>query len=137
MPKIISIGPPITEKRPFKKLKILSFLVAFISKIKTADVFNFLSVKYFGKGLLFLKIWHIKVNYCWSYEPPNLLFRFFRYRLGHLDNRQTKIAENSTIHFFESQHQGKCLLKVSSSLAHPPRNDGPLNFLRNWTETTF
>ena len=78
----------------------MSFLASFISKIKTADIFNFLSVKYFGKGLLFLKIWHIRVNYCWSYGPSNLLFRFFRYRLGHLDKRQTKIAENSTIYFF-------------------------------------
>ena len=82
-------------------MKILSFLAPFISKIKTADIFNFLSVKYFGKGLLFLKIWHIRVNYCWSYGPSNLLFRFFRYRLGHLDNRQTKIAVNSAIHFFK------------------------------------
>ena len=81
-------------------MKILSFLVLFISKMKTADIFNFLSVKYFGKGLLFLKIWHIRVNYCWSYGPSNLLFRFFRYRLGHLDNRQTKIAENSTKQVF-------------------------------------
>ena len=47
-PKIISIGPRITEKLPFKKLKILSFLAPFISKIKTADIFNFLSVKYFS-----------------------------------------------------------------------------------------
>ena len=101
-PKISSIGLPITEKRPFKKLKILSFLVPFISKIKTADIFNFLSVKYFGKGLLFLKIWHIRVNYCWSYGPSNLLFRFFRYRLCHLDKRQTKIAENSTMHFLKA-----------------------------------
>ena len=80
-------------------MKILSFLAPFISKIKTSDIFNFLSVKYFGKGLLFLKIWHIKVNYCWNYGPSNMLFRFFRYHLGHLDNRQTKIAENSAIHF--------------------------------------
>ena len=74
------------------------FLAPCISKIKTADIFNFLSVKYIGKGLLFLKIWHIRVNYCWSYGPSNLLFRFFRYR--YLDNRQTKIAEKSKIHFF-------------------------------------
>ena len=86
MPKIISIGSCITEKLPFKKLKMLFFLAPFISKIKTADIFNFLSVKYFGKGLLFLKIWYIRVNYCWSYRPSNLLFRFFRYRLGHIDN---------------------------------------------------
>ena len=88
-------------------MKILSFLAPFISKIKTADIFNFLSVKYFGKGLLFLKIWHIRVNYCWSYGPSNLLFRFFRYRLGHLDNRQTKIAENSTIYFLEANTKKK------------------------------
>ena len=100
-PKIISIGTRITEKLPFKKLEILSFLASFISKTKTGDIFNFLSVKYFIKSLLFLKIWHIRVNYCWSYGPSNLLFRFFRYRLGHLDNRQTKTAENSTIIFFE------------------------------------
>ena len=55
-PRIISIGSAITVKRPFKKLKILFFLASFISKIKTADIFNFLSVKYFDKGLLFLKI---------------------------------------------------------------------------------
>ena len=83
-------------------MKILSFLVLFISKMKTADIFNFLSVKYFGKGLLFLKIWLIRVNYCWNYGPSNLLFRFFRFRLGHLNNRQTKIGENSTIYFLKA-----------------------------------
>ena len=55
-PKIISIGPRITEKLPLKKLRTLSFLVLFISKIETGDIFNFLSVKYIGKVLLFQKI---------------------------------------------------------------------------------
>ena len=82
-------------------MKVLSLLALFISKIKRADIHNFLPVKYFGKGLLFLNIWHMRVNYCWSYGPSNLLFPFFRCRLGHLDNRQTKIAENSSIHFFK------------------------------------
>ena len=59
-------------------MKILSFLAPFISQIKTADIFNFWSVKYFGKGLLFLKTWHIRVTYCWNYGPSNLLFCFFR-----------------------------------------------------------
>ena len=101
-PKIIFIGTCITEKLPFKNWKFCPFwkFFPFISKTKTGDIFNFLSVKYFGKSLLFLKIWHIRVNYCWSYGPSNLLFRFFRYRLGHLDKRHTKIAENSTIYFF-------------------------------------
>ena len=114
-------------------MKILSFLALFSSKIKTADIFNFLSGKYFCKGLLFLKIWHIRVNYCWNYGPSNLLFRFFRYRLGHLDNRQTKIAENSTLNFFLKLTPKK-MFQVSSSLTHPSQNDGPLNFLRNWTD---
>ena len=83
-------------------MKILSFLLSFISKIKTTDIFNFLSVKYFGKGLLFLKFWLIKVNYCWNYVPSNLLFRFFRFRLGHLNNKQTKIGENLTIYFLKA-----------------------------------
>ena len=99
-PKTISIRPCITEKLTFEKLKILSFLAPFISKLKRADILDFLSVKYFSKGLLFLKIWHIRLNYCWRYRPSNLLFRFFCYRLGHLDNRQTKIVENSKKHFF-------------------------------------
>ena len=89
-------------KTAFKKLKILSFLAPFISKIKTVHIFNFLSAKYSGKVLLFFKIWHIRVNYCWNYGPSNLLFRgflgfFFCYRLVHSKNRRTKIAENSTI----------------------------------------
>ena len=85
-------------------------MATFISKMKTADIFNFLSVKYFGKGLLFLKIWLIRVNYCWNYGPSNFLFRFFRYRLGHLNNRQTKIAENSIIYF----------LKANTKTSDPP-----------------
>ena len=39
-----------------KKTVKLYFLASFISKIKTANISNFLWVKYFGKGLLFLKI---------------------------------------------------------------------------------
>ena len=81
-------------------MKILSFLASFISKTKTDDIFNFLSVKYFSKSLLFLRIWHIRVNYCWSYGPSNLLFRFFRYCLGHLDNRQIEIAKKLKNTFF-------------------------------------
>ena len=100
--KIISMEAPITKKRPFKKLKILSFLASFNSKIETTDIFNFLSVRYFGKGLLFLKLWLVRVNYCWNYGPLNLLFYFFRFRLGHLNNRQTKIGENSTIYFLKA-----------------------------------
>ena len=74
--------------------------MSFISKIKTADIFNFWSVKYFGKGLLFLNTRRIRVNYFWNYGPSNLLFRSFRCRLSHLNNRQAKIAEKLDNTFF-------------------------------------
>ena len=83
-------------------LKTENFVLfsTFYFKNKSSWHFNFLSVRYFGKGLFFLKIWHIIVNYCWSYGPSNLLFHVFPYCFGHLDNRQTKTAENWAIHFF-------------------------------------
>ena len=110
-------------------MKILSFLASFISKTKTDDIFNFLSVKYFSKSLLFLKISHIRVNYCWSYGLPNLLFRFFRYRLGNLDKRQAKIAENSTIFFFKASTKASVSWKFQVLWpTHPTQNDGSLNF---------
>ena len=101
MPKIISIGPLITEKRSFKKLKIVSFLAPFLSKIKTADISNFLSVKYIGKGLLFLKIWLVRVIIV-EITGSRTCYFVSLYRLGHLNNRQKKIAENSTIHFLKA-----------------------------------
>ena len=73
---------------------------AFYFKNKNSWYSQFSISQVFGKGLLFLKIWHIRVNYGWNYGLLNLLFRFFCYRLGHLNNRQTKIAGNSIIYFF-------------------------------------
>ena len=101
-PKIISIGSLITEKRPFKKLKILSALARFISKIKQADIFNFLSVKYFSKRFLFLKILNVKVNYCGYYGLSNLLFCFTGHNLEQLNNRQRETAVMSLVNYFES-----------------------------------
>ena len=102
MPKIISIRPRITEKLPFKKLKTLSFLAFFYFKNENSSHFQFYITLIYRQRCVFLKIWHIRVNYCWSYRPSNLLFRFFRCRLGHLDNRQEKIAENTKQRFVES-----------------------------------
>ena len=79
--KTISIGPLITKKQPFKKLKTLSVLARFILKIKKADIFNFLSVNYFGKRFLYLKIWNVRFNYCGNYGPSNLLFCFTGHNL--------------------------------------------------------
>ena len=137
MPKIISIGPPIMKKQPFKSLKSLSSLVPFISKIKRADIFNFLSVKYFNKHLSFLEIWHIWVKCCWNYGPSNLLFCFTRHTLQQPKNRQRKIAINSLIYLFESYYQKKCLVKFSSFLTYWLENDDPLKVLWNLMEKTF
>ena len=137
MPKIISIGPPIMKKQPFKSLKSLSFLVPLISKIKRADIFNFLSVKYFNKHLSFPEIWHIWVKCCWNYRPSNLLFCFTWHTLQQPKNRQRKIVINSLIHLFESYYQKKCLVKVSSFLTWWLENDDPLKFLQNWTGKKF
>ena len=115
MPKTISIGSLITEKRPFKKLKIR--FGTFYFKNKKADNFNFLSVKYFGKRFLFLKIWNVRVNYCGNYEPSNLLFYFTGHNLEQLNNRQRKTAVNSLVHYFESWYQMECLVEVSRYLA--------------------
>ena len=127
MQNIISIGPPITEKRPFGP---------FYFK-KKDDFFNFLLVKYFDKRLSFPKIWHIWLKYCWNYGPSNLLFRFTRHILQPPKNRQKKIAINSLIYLIESYYRKKCLVKVWSFLTYWLENDNPLKFLQNWTKKTF
>ena len=118
-------------------MEILSSLAPFISKIKRADIFNFLSVKYFDKRLSFPEIWHIRVKYCWNYGPSNLLFCFTWHTLQRPKKRQRKIAINSLLYLLESCYRKKCLVKVSSFLTYWLENDGPLKFLQNWTEKTF
>ena len=102
IPKIISIGVLITEKRSFKKLKILSILVRLFSKIKKPESFNFRLRKYFVKCFLFLKIRNVRVNYCGNYGPSNLLFCFTGHNLEKLNNRQRETAVDSLVHYFES-----------------------------------
>ena len=120
MPKIMLIGPPITEKRASKRLKILLFLPPFISKTKIVDIFNFPSLKCFGYCLSFLNIWHISFNYCWNYAPSNLLFWLTWYSWQQHINRWRKTAANLLIHRFERYYQQQCLVKVSSFLTHGP-----------------
>ena len=71
-PKIKSIGPLITEKRSFKKWKILPTFARFISKIKKPDIFNFPSIKYFVKRFLFLKILNVKGQLLWKLRAVEL-----------------------------------------------------------------
>ena len=103
--KTMLIGPPITEKQPFKKLKILLFLLPFTSKTKIVDIFNFPSLKCFGYCLSFLNIWHILLINCWNYELSNFLFRFTWYSWQQLNNRWRKIAVNLLIYFLERYYQ--------------------------------
>ena len=106
-------------------------------KMKISDILNFKWIKYLRKGLSYLKNGGTGVNYCWNYGPLNLLLHFIQYRLDQPNNKHTKTAVNSAIQFFKCRYQEKFLIKVWSFFAHPPQNDGPVRFLRNWTETIF
>ena len=97
MLKIIFIGAPITKKRPLKKSKNFFLFGVFYFKNKYSWHFQFSVSQIFWQRFIVSEI----LTYCWNYGPPNLLFRFFCFRLGHLSNRQTKIAENSTIYFWK------------------------------------
>ena len=119
-------------------------MALFISKRKASGIFNFLSAKSFSKGLLFLKIWHIKVNYRWNYRPSNLLFRFFRYRLDHINNRQVayKVAETLTWHNLTKGQSADRILKLWKSCVYDYRPSN-MQLLKFWLfnfsnlQTTF
>ena len=87
MPKTKSIGLPITEKRSSKKWN--TFWRVLFQQLKKSYILNFVSVKYFGKHFLFLKIW---VNYCGNCRPSNLLFCFTG---NNLENLITQTKGNS------------------------------------------
>ena len=42
------------------------------------------------RGLSYLKIWSIWVNYCWNYGPSKFLLQLIEYRLDQLNNKHTK-----------------------------------------------
>ena len=72
-----------------------------------------------------MKNWGTGVNYCWNFEPSKLLLHFIEYLLDELNKKQTKIAVNSTIQYFEGRSWNKFLLKAWRFFVHPPQN---------WTE---
>ena len=118
-------------------MKNLCFFGGYFFKIKIADILNFQWIKFFGKGLSYLKKWSIGVYYCCNYRPSKLVFQLIEYRLDQLNNKHTKKSVNSAIQYFEGRSQKKRLLKVWSLLVHPPQNGGSVKFLQNWTETIF
>ena len=138
-PKSISRGPPVTEKRFFKNLKILSSLALFISKTKNAHIFNFLSGKYFKKRLSFLKIWHTWVNIVEITGRKSCYFVSFTTAYRDLMTDKGATAATSLKYLFESYHWKKCLVKVSSSLTYWLENDGPFfeKCLKNWKKNKF
>ena len=136
-PARISIGPFVTEKQPFKRLKNKSILARHILKTKSFQIFKFPWSKHFARGLSYLKYWHISLRYCWNYGSSNLLFHFTDVRVVQLNKRQTKLAVKLAIHFLQRYYQKKCLLKVSSFFTQAAKNNGPLKISQNWTETAF
>ena len=118
-------------------MKNLCFLVAPFFKSKNCWHLVFLMNQIFGNRFIIFKKWGIAVNYCWNYGSSKLLLHFIEYRLDQLNSKQTKIAVNLAIQYFEDFCQKKCLQKVWSFLVDPPQNGGPVKFLRNWTKSSF
>ena len=69
-------------------------------------------------------IW-AKVYHLWKIE---VLRASIEYRIDQLNNKDPKIAVNSTIQYFEDCSYKKCLLKVWSCFVDPPQNDGRVKF---------
>ena len=108
-PKIMLIGPPVMQKQPFKKLKILLFLPPFISKAKMVDIFNFPSLKCFGYCLSF---WIFDIYGSTIVEITDRRTSYF----GSLDTADNNLitdeglanlltAVNLQIHLFERYYQ--------------------------------
>ena len=116
-------------------MKDLCFFGGFFFKWKNCWHLEFLMNQIFGQRFLIFNKMRCRVNHCWSYGPSKLLLYFVEYRLDQLNSKHTKIAVNLAIQYFEGCCQKKCLLKVWRFLVHPTQNGGPVNFLRNWTET--
>ena len=89
------------EKQPFKKLKILSFFTPFFLNKRSCN-FQFSIRQELRQRFVIPETLKYKSQLLLKLQAVDPSFRFFRYRLGHLNNRQAKIAEKSKIHFFES-----------------------------------
>ena len=72
-------------------------------KIKIADILILNASSIWARVYHFVK---------WRHRKQLLLLHFIEYCLYQLNNKYTKIAVNSTIQFFETYNQKKCLIKV-------------------------
>ena len=121
---------------PWKNEKFLFSLACFFQN-KNCWHFEFIMNQIFRQKFIIFENLSIGVNYCWNYGLSKLLLHFIEYRLDQLNNKDMKIAVNSSIQYFEGRCQKKCLLKVCGFLVHLPQNSGPVTFLQNWVETIF
>ena len=88
-----------TNIQPF--IQNMSSIGGSFFKIKIVDILGFKWIKYLGKDLSYLQNWCIGVNYCWNYGLSNLPLHFIEYHLDQHNNKHTKTAVNSTIHYFK------------------------------------
>ena len=128
---------PKAENKKFKKSQFSQNFVKFFFCfwIKYGQ-FGLETNKLTWSRLKFEIMFTFGVNYCWNYGPLMLLHHFIEYRLDQLNKKHKKIAVKSTIQFFRSHYQKKCLVKVWRFLA-PLQNDCPVKSMRIWTETIF
>ena len=82
-------------------MKIFSFLAPFISKVKTADIFNFPSVKYIGKGLWKLTPKQVFGESFKFLDPPTTKWWSFKF-FEKLNGNQVLIANFSKLHKYRT-----------------------------------
>ena len=97
----------------------------------------FLMSQIFAQSSIKFEKLRFKANYRWNYLPSKLPLHFIEYRLDKLNNKHGKRAVNSTMQYFESHCQNKCLLKVWSFLGYPPQNKGLGKIFAKLNETIY
>ena len=116
-------------------MKLLFFLEALFSKQKLHFEFSMNQISW-QRFIIFEKLRH-RGNLLLKLQAVEIAASFHWISSRSTYNKYTKTAVNSTMQFFESRYQKKCLQKVWSFLVHLPQNDGPVKFLQYWTETIF
>ena len=128
--------PRFTSKNgPLKKWKFRFFWRLFLQN-KNCWHFEFLMNQISGQRFNIFEKWRYRSQLLLKLRAVEVatLFHWILSRPTY-NNKHTKTAVNSTIQFSESRYQKKYLVKLWSFLTHIPQYEGPVKFLRNWTET--